>query len=183
MTSFTKFIYLFNFLHFISLLNFSQFHLPSLLRAIYLFPVIYLLYCVPSTFSIACHLPSLLRAILSRFWLRLASPGPDHLLFRPHTLPTRLNLQTRQPYICGTLTRSGTLKKNFPLILPFHQHHWITMALKTEKEVPKQVWLDLAISEYYEAIAAFEKTSVTLLAKMYGLIPFTLQLRAPIQFE
>ena len=52
-------------------------------------------------------------------------------------------------------------------------------AKKAEKEVSKDVIkeerLDLAISEYHTAIAAHEKTSVTLLAKMYGLIPATLQ--------
>ena len=45
---------------------------------------------------------------------------------------------------------------------------------KAENEISKEVSLDLAISKYYTAIAAFEKTSVTLLAKMYDLIPFTL---------
>ena len=32
---------------------------------------------------------SLLVGMLSRFYLRLASPGPDHRLFRPHTLDIR----------------------------------------------------------------------------------------------
>ena len=93
----------------------------------------------------------------------------------------------RQPYLCSTLIWLETLEKiyfsySFSYYF-FYQHHWFIMSLKATKkakkelfnEVSKEKWLDLAISEYYIAIAMFKKISVILLAKMYDLVPFILQ--------